>query len=110
MNKYTAAALTEAARNEGRRILVLGQRASRDVFPEFLPFAQDAARVVRTNGNERIRYANGGEIIVRDPTTHGHRGIAVDTVYLDGDTDRLIDPLTIAPCIATSQRGEIIRA
>jgi hypothetical protein len=103
---------------QGRRILVVGingmdVRASLDECRLRLD-ADEVSRVSTANGAERIDFMSGGRIVFRSYQGRGHRGVSVDTVYLDTGVDReLTDPRawdSFHACIASSPTAEIIRA
>ncbi|WP_029153502.1 hypothetical protein [Microbacterium gubbeenense] len=112
MNKYTAKALAQAARDEGRRILVATYhpRYAMDEVPDEL--LDTASQILVANGRERICYPSGGFIYFRRPGTQGHRGLALDTVMIDADVphrEHLDLFEALAPCLDTSASGEVIR-
>lgn len=117
MNRYAARGLHHAAL-EGRSILVLAanQVAARDAFDQVAAIATDhAEHITRANGAERIQYRNGARIMFRTHRGAGHRGIAVDTVYLDVGVDEQLggDEVkwsSITACVDASSIGEIVRA
>ncbi|TCJ28752.1 hypothetical protein E0W80_04430 [Microbacterium sp. PI-1] len=117
LNRYVAAGMVEEAM-QGRHIMVVGingrdVRASFDECRSRLD-ADEVSRVSSANGAERIELMSGGRIVFRSYQGRGHRGVSVDTVYLDTGVDReLTDPSvwdSFHACVASSPSAEIIRA
>lgn len=117
VNRYVAASMVAEA-IEGRRILVLGV-AARDAGASVterlqVPALVEVSRVSRANGDQRIEFVSGGRIYFRSYQGHGHRGVSVDTLYLDSGLPAAInDPDMLASfraCVAASPSAEIIRA
>lgn len=111
MNKYAARGLAMAAVTEGRDILVVIDYHEVHEAMREMSWMVKPVDVRRANGAERLVFPGGGRIIFRRPGGHGHRGVSVDTVYIDepfSHDSRLIEEL--APCIAASPRGELVRA
>lgn len=114
MNRYAAAGIATDAHG-GRRILVVtrNQAEAHTALEVIAQHSDHAARVTRTNGNERIDYLSGGRVTIRSHRGHGHRGITADTIYLDEgvDPELTIDQAaSLMACLATSPTGELIRA
>lgn len=113
MNKYAAVGLAEEAA-QGRRILVIteNQAEAQNSLTCFNTMDNpNVERVYRANGQERITFKSGGAIIFRSFRSQGHRGISVDTVFLDAGVDQAMhDPEGVMACIATSTAGAVIRA
>lgn len=115
MNKYTAESLAASAGLDDRRILVITENASEaqhaiGFFTEEDPYVE---RIVRTNGMERVNFKRGGFIEFRSLGSHGHRGVSVDTVFLDAGVDPLLsmdDRASLAACTMCSADGELVRA
>lgn len=114
MNKYAARGLAESAES-GRKILVITERAA--TIPYALNLLCDYDRnikaVTSTNGMQSISYHSGGRIEFRSYGSSGHRGVSVDTVFLDAGVDRLVSALdlqSLRSCVAASPTGEMIRA
>ncbi|QIN93688.1 hypothetical protein QDW23_gp29 [Microbacterium phage Stromboli] len=111
MNKFTARGLAMTAALEKRDILVVVDY--HEVSETLREMANTIAptEVRRANGAERITFPGGGRVIFRRPGGHGHRGVSVDTVFVDepfARDRRLLEDLV--PCVAASPRGELIRA
>ena len=117
MNRYVVAGMVAEAR-EGRRIMVLAHdgNMAREWMDECIRHADaaDVIRASRANGAERIWFYSGGIIVFRSVQGHGHRGISVDTVYVDAGADEKLRDragwASIAACTAASPTGEVIRA
>lgn len=116
LNRYVTAGVVEEAA-QGRRILVVGINGTdvRASFEECMARldVDELSRVTRANGAERIEFMSGGRIVFRSHRGHGHRGVSVDTVYLDAGVDRelsLDQWASISACVAASPNAEIIRA
>lgn len=112
MNRYAAADIANDARG-GRRILVVtrDRREARHAFEEIADRTYDAKRIRRANGAERIEHYGGGLVAFTTPRSHGARGLALDTIYLDAGVVATPDLIAeLAPCLATSPTGELIRA
>lgn len=111
MNRYAALGLAHAA-SSGRRILVVtgSHRATEDALDEFARFTDDAD-VSRINGRHRIDWPSRGTIRFVPLRSEQHRGLAVDTVYLEPEVpDTREVTLRFMPCILTSPTGELVRA
>lgn len=116
MNKFAARGLLQDA-VEGRHILVLtiGVHEIVHVLGEFKDQcgASLPARVALSRGHGSIRIEGAGRIHVKS-WRQTLRGTRFDTVYLDTGVDselRSLDRLKeLRAVIATSDRGEIIRA
>ena len=113
MNKYAAAGLIEEARN-GRTVLIVSHSyaASQEAFRMMADHAPDASRIMRSASTLAIEYPSGR---VRLTATHGgaHRGVSADIVFIEHEADRYLSRdhyRDIAPIIATSPHGEIVRA
>ena len=116
LNRYVAAGMVEEA-VQGRSILVVaidGRDAGASLTACLqVPGLVELSRVSRAKGAERIEFVSGGRIVFRSHRGHGHRGVSVDTVYLDAGVDREITPAqwaSISACVASSPNAEIIRA
>lgn len=106
MNKYTVRGIAEAAA-EGRTFLVVHPRQADTRTFLAMCDRPDTSRVVNTNGQERIEYPGGGYIRFTTPLSRSHRGLQVDTVYLDqGLAD---DPALVAELLPAATR-ELVRA
>lgn len=112
MNRYTATGIANDAR-DGHRILVVtkDQREARHAFDDIAAATYDAKRITRVNGGQRIEHYGGGLVAFTTPRSTGARGLALDTIYLDTGVEATPDlTATLAPCLATSRDGELIRA
>lgn len=114
MNRYAAAGIATDAR-DGRRILVVTRdsTAARLAFNDICRLTHGADRIIRANGGERIEHRNGGRVLFTTPRSTSHRGVTVDTIYVDAGADPLLDEgrwHDLLPCIAASPDGEVIRA
>lgn len=115
MNKFTAESLAASAALDDRRILVITENQAEAEHTLTLFEQEDmyVQRIRRTNGQQQIDYKHGGTIIIRSLTSQGHRGLSVDTVFLDAGVDPLLkmdDKLSLMACTATSTTGELVRA
>ncbi len=112
MNRYAARGIANDAR-DGRRVLVVtrDRREARHAFDDITDLTYDAKRIRRANGSERIEHYGGGLVAFTTPRSHGARGLALDTIYLDTGVEATPEMLAdLVPCLATSRDGEIIRA
>jgi hypothetical protein len=109
------ASRSDADARDGRRVLVITRdgTAARLAFDEICRLTHGADRIIRANGGERIEHRNGGRVLFATPRSTGHRGVSVDTIYVDAGADPLLDEgrwTDLLPCIAASRDGEVIRA
>lgn len=114
MNKYTAKALAESAR-DGRRILIITENMHEAKHTlQLLEEHPDGVHSFRrTNGQARVDYQSGGLIDIRSYGSRGHRGISVDTVFLDAGVDQALsmdEQASLMACTAASPTGEYMRA
>lgn len=113
MNKYAAVGLAAEAA-EGRRILVITETQAEAESAIACCFNTDdpaIQRIVRTSGQQQIDYKSGGSIKFRSYRSSGHRGVTVDTVFLDTGVDQAMsDPASVMACIAASTAGTVVRA
>lgn len=112
MNRFAAAGLIAEA-EQGKTVLVVseGWNHSRHAFLNFEPLATTATRIVRAAGTQRIDYPSGG--CVRFTSARSQpAGVVADIVFIDWDAETANPMVTevYRPCIATSPRGEIVRA
>jgi len=75
--------------------------------------APEVSRISRSNGAESVRFDGGGRIELRTQPV-AVRGLAADVIYLDSGIAHQItyDEIRahLMPALATSERGEIVRA
>ncbi len=110
MNRYTATGVLNDMR-QGRRVIVLTatQQAARLAFEQVAAQAAADEKARRTNGCERITAANGtGWIAFGSTRGTQHRGTTADVVFLDSGCPDT--PSMVAPIVAASPVGEVVRA
>lgn len=91
----------------GRRVLIVAKTRKRavELWTEALELATDAYKVARSSGSERITFSTGGVLIPVGLNSKGGRGLAADTLYVDGPDLDLTDLL---PCLATSEEPVVL--
>ncbi len=91
--------ITQAATKNARILFVMDRPTSlvlRDVVKTIteLNLGSEVQQVIRTTGLERVRFKNGGELIIRSPRHSSSRGFSVDVVVTDCLPDWERDLLT----------------
>ena len=109
MNRYAISGILRDA-EQGKSVAVFAHsRASlREAFGVMAQHCDDAARIVRSNGRERIDLPNGGRITFHCAAAGGGRGLSVDVAYVD--EWNAMSETARAEVAASACRGELIRA
>ncbi|QPE04119.1 hypothetical protein IT882_13050 [Microbacterium schleiferi] len=98
-----------AKASTGYRALIVARTRKRavELWNAALPHVTDAARITRSNGNERVRFPNGGLLVPVGLNSKGGRGMSADVLYVDRDVadEDLTD---ILPALAASEHGSIV--
>ena len=108
MNRYAISGILRDA-EQGKSVAVFAHsRVSlREAFGVMAQHC-DAARIVRSNGHERIDLPNGGRITFHCAAAGGGRGLSVDVAYVDewnAMSEKARADVAVSAC-----RGELIRA
>lgn len=118
MNKYAAIGLIREAIKGHRIVVVTGTRTAEErfAFAEFeqlLENAPEVQRISRANGASGFRFEGAGLLDIRKQPSD-LRGRSYDVIYLDSGIAHEISHDEIRahlwPALATSDRGEIVRA
>lgn len=116
MNRYVADGILDDVMS-GKTVLLVtdGGHASRAALYEIEERAarrclEGIVEVRRANGQESIRHASGGRVMIVPVRGHGGRGMSADVVFVDAldmTADRLAE---LMPAVACSPHGEVMRS
>lgn len=118
MNKYAAIGLIREAIKGRRIVVVTGTRTTEERFAfaeleALLENAPEVRRITRLNGASGFQFDGAGCLDIRRQPSD-LRGRSYDVIYLDSEIAHEIsyDEIRahLMPALATSDRGEIVRA
>ena len=86
------------------------QAAQREVITALMSTNLDIEKVIRVNGSEEIRLANGSKVQFRARVMHSHRGVLADKLILDEARELTTQQLGILLPCARANGGEVVYA